>query len=433
LVALSALSGLAGCASTVSQPDRINFQSALAAGDYAGAAKAASAAGQIGPDGSSKNIVWSLNAGAALFESGDDKDAVSVLDMTEKLAQVDDLDRLHAAIDYRYTTYDGVMTNVYKAMAFLGEGDRDSARVEFRRAEDRQRRAEERFQREADYAASHNTVASRPEFGQLVQQAEKTPAYVTAGASLAELARYKPFENPFATYLSGIFLVSEGDDENGLYKLKRAAEVLGAGSAAASDLAWAEHARRHPARSAQVWVVFENGQSSTFHELRLLLPMVTGQQMTLALPVLAQNPPAYRALRVTAGAATAVTQPAGSFDAVMASEFARRRSMILAESVAEIVAKNVVSAVAQKSNNRLVHFAANLVANTSSADTRSWFALPKEFQAVRVPAPADGRIALTAADGTALGDATVPAGQNCIVWVKAQRAGARPAVQVFKL
>lgn len=430
---LSLLGGLVGCASPVTRHDQASFESLLDAGDYSAAAKAASDAGHIGTDGSTQNIVWSLNAGAALFESGDHKNAVAVLDTTEKLAQVDDLDRFHAAIDYRYATYDGVMTNVYKAMSFLGEGDRDNARVELRRAEDRQRRAEEQFQRQADYEAARNKNTATPDFAQMLQRAGQSSQYTDASAALAELAKYKPFENPFATYLNGIFLVSQGDYENGRYKLKRAAEVLGAGSAAADDLKWAELSHRQADHKSQVWIVFENGQSSTFHELRLTLPMVTGEQMTLALPVLAQNAPAYSALRVSAGGGSVDTQPAGSFDAVMASEFARRRAMILATAIAEVVAKNVMSAAVQKSDNVLVHLASNLVANVSSADTRSWLALPKEFQAVRLTAPSDGRITLTAPDGTSVGEVSVPSDQSSIVWVKAQRPGSHPAIQVFKL
>lgn len=69
------------------------------------------AAGHIGDDGKTENMVWSLNAGAALFNAGDRR-AVLVLDTTEKLAQANDLNRVHAAVDYTYTTYDGVMTNM---------------------------------------------------------------------------------------------------------------------------------------------------------------------------------------------------------------------------------------------------------------------------------------------------------------------------------
>jgi hypothetical protein len=155
--------------------------------------------------------------------------------------------------------------------------------------------------------------------------------------------------------------------------------------------------------------------------------------MTLALPVLAQNAPAYAALQVTAGTTAVQTAPAGSFDAVMASEFNRRRPVILAEAVAEVLVKNVTSEVAQQSKNPWLQLASTIVANVSTADTRSWIGLPKEFQAVRIDVPADGHLLLAAAGGQPIGEATVPTDKSSIVWVKAQQAGAHPAIQVFPL
>jgi hypothetical protein len=421
----------AGCASPMSTGDKMNFQAAMDAGDYKAAAAVAQQSGQITPDGQTKNIVWSLNDGAALFDAGDMRQSVVVLDTTEKLAQANDLNHMHGAVDYRYTTYDGVMTNVYKAMAFLAQGDRDNARVELRRAEDRQRRAEEHFQREIAAAQNHRQDA---QFASMMGQAQQNADYSNAGAALNELATYAPFENPFATYIQGVFLVSQGDNENGMASLKRAAAVLGPNSAAAADVAWAEQARRSLGHTKpQVWVVFENGQSATYHEMRMVLPMVTGQPMTLAMPMLVQNAPAYSGLQVQAAGATGATAPAGSFDAVMASEFLKRRPLILEEAVAEVLAKNVGAVVAQKTNNPFLKLAMAVVANVSTADTRSWTALPKDFQAVRIDAPQDGHVTVQTAQDQAVGDVSVPAGRSSIVWVKVQQAGAHPAIQVLPL
>jgi hypothetical protein len=433
LMAASVLS-LASCASPMSTGDKLNFQAALDAGDYKGAAAMAQTAGHITPDGQTQNVVWSLNAGAAMFDAGDMHNSVLVLDTTEKLAQANDLNHMHAAVDYRYTTYDGVMTNIYKAMAFLAQGDRDNARVELARAEDRQRRAEEHFQHEIAAGAAHQDGNQNAQFGDMLAKAEQSPEYENASNNLSALATYAPFENPFATYIRGIYLLSDGDYSKGMASLKRASQVLGPDSAATADVIWADkaHRSRKPAKP-QVWVVFENGQSATYHELRLVLPMVTGQPMTLALPTLVQNPPAYTALQVQAGGTSATTAEAGSFDAVMASEFAKRRPIILAEAVAEVLAKNVGSEIAQKSNNPWLKLASAVAANVSTADTRSWTALPKEFQVARIDAPADGHVTVQTAQGQPLGDVTVPVDHPSIVWVKVQQAGAHPSIQVLPL
>jgi hypothetical protein len=326
------------------------------------------------------------------------------------------------------------MTNVYKAMAFLGQGDKDNARVEFNRAENRQARAEQHFQAEIAAAETRHNANADPQYGAMLAQAQQSREYQDAVNNLSALAVYSPFENPFATYLGSIFFLNEGDYEKGMYGLRRASQVLGADSPATADLLWAERAhRRSGSLPPQVWVVFENGQSATYHELRLVLPMVTGQPMTLALPMLAPNAPAYPSLTIQADAVTAQTAPAGSFDAVMASEFRRRQPLIIGEAVAEVVAKNVGSMVAKKSNNVFLQLASTVVANVSTADTRSWLALPKEFQVARVDVPADGKLAIEGPGGAPLAQVDVPVGQPSIVWVKMQAPSAHPAVQVFKL
>jgi hypothetical protein len=117
----------------------------------------------------------------------------------------------------------------------------------------------------------------------------------------------------------------------------------------------------------------------------------------------------------------------------MASEFLKRRPLILEEAVAEVLAKNVGAVVAQKTNNPFLKLAMAVVANVSTADTRSWTALPKDFQAVRIDAPQDGHVTVQTAQDQAVGDVSVPAGRSSIVWVKVQQAGAHPAIQVLPL
>jgi hypothetical protein len=438
--ALACAGLLQACASPVTQQDAVGFQAQLRTGDYTGAANTAMRSGQISPDGESRNIVWSLNAGAALFDAGDAKGSVAVLENTERLMQADDLDTMRSALDYKFTTYDGVMANTYKALASLEQGDGDNARVEFRRAEDRQRRAEEYFQREASASQRQLAHAKSMDAKTLFNSAEQSSDYQGEISNLSQMAAaYAPFENPFSTYLGGIFLLAErdgtaSDREAGLHKLQRASGALGPdGASIRSDLIWARGVVSGVKTPPQTWVVFENGQSATFREMRLVLPMVTGHPMTLAIPALYPNAPASAHLNVQAGGVTTATSLVGSFDAVMASEFRKRMPVILTGVVVEAALKNGVSIAAQKSNNVMLRLISDVAANVSTADTRSWTALPKEFQAVRVVTPADGRIALTTAEGTPVGTIQVPTDRPSIIYVKMQCAGAKPSLQVIKL
>jgi hypothetical protein len=432
-----ALAGLLqGCASPVAKQDVAGFESQMNAGDYAGAASTAVRSGQIGPDGKSQNIVWSLNASSALFDYGDVAHSIPILDNTENMMQQNDLSTIHAALDYKFTTYDGVMVNVYKALAYQKQGDSASARVEFKRAEDRQRRAEEKFK--AEYDAAQQQIKQN-DLQALFLNAQQSSDYRNDDDVVARMAAgYAPFENPFATYLAGIFLLTTGDGtasdrEDALHDLRRASGMIGRnGAAVQADIAWAQ-AGKAAGKAPQTWVVFENGQSATFREIRLVLPMVTGHPMTIALPALTPNDAASAHLNVQAGGVTAATSPAGSFDAVMASEFRKRIPVILASAIVEAALKNGMSVAAQKSNNAAIRLISDVAANVSTADTRSWTALPKEFQVVRVATPADGHIALSTAEGASLGSVQVPTDRPSIVFVKLQHAGAQPGLQVIKL
>ncbi len=434
-VSLFALLAVSGCASQVSTADNQTFHSHYDAGDFKGAAGIAMAAGQVTDAGQTKNIVWSLNAGAALFHAGDPKRAVAVLDTTEQLAQANDNDHMHKAIDYQYTTYDGVMTNTYKALAALSLNDKATARVEFNRAEDRQRKAEELFQAEAAASRRQHNEASAPGFDQAFGAAQANKDYTASMANLTAMAAYAPFENPFETYLSGVFFVTEGDYQKGIDRLKRAKEILGATSQAAIDYDWAQKAHRKHARDAvpQVWVVLENGQSATYSAMQIVLPTVTGMPMTLALPVLNQNAPAYPFFRARRDGIEAESTNVGTFDYVMASEFKRRQPVIMAEAIAEVVLKNVAAEAAKKSGNAFVQLAVGIADNISTADTRSWTALPKDFQALRIPVPGDGVVQVNGPNGEMLATAHVPQGQASLVYIKVQRAGAQPAIQVIPL
>jgi hypothetical protein len=191
---------LAGCAGAVVRQDGANFDTRLNQGDYKGAAEVALASGKINPDGSSSNLAWSLNAGAALTYAGDAPRAVAVLDGAEKLMKNRDLDGLGNMGQYHYATYDGVMANTYKALNFLAEKDVNNARTEFIRLDDRQRRAKDDFEKEKtrlDAKAARSGI----DIAAMMKGVQKSSEYEAAERDIQNFASYQPFINPLSTYL----------------------------------------------------------------------------------------------------------------------------------------------------------------------------------------------------------------------------------------
>jgi uncharacterized protein len=117
---------------------------------------------------------------------------------------------------------------------------------------------------------------------------------------------------------------------------------------------------------------------------------------------------------------------------VMGSEFNRRYPSIIRNAVLEAALKVVLMNVAAQEKSGIALLAATVVSNVSVADVRSWSALPKNFQAARIETPKDGTVRLRTDAGVDLGTAQVPTDVSSIVYVKQERAGSPPAIQVLR-
>ncbi len=275
---LAALLLLAGCAGGVSKQDAANYDALLAQGNYRDAAQVALAAGQIQPGGSSKNLAWSLGAGAALLYSGDAPKSMKVLAGAEDLMALRDNDDF-TNTQYDYATYDGIMTDVYQGLGTLANSRTDDAQVFFNRVGDRQRRAEEKFAADKEKldAAAQQKASGQFDLTSALRNAEASAEYKAANDEIGNFGNYRPFINPAASYISAISRLSsaqtDSDFENARTELRRVHDMLGkaANPSVEKDLLWANSRKGTP--GAKVWVVFENGQAPTFAEYRITFPV----------------------------------------------------------------------------------------------------------------------------------------------------------------
>jgi len=164
--------------------------------------------------------------------AGEPSHAVQVLDGAEQLMTTRDVSNF-GNTQYDYATYDGIMVNTYKALAFLGTGNKADARVEFNRVGDRQARAEREF---AEQKAKLDAQAQRRAAGNFdlngaIQSAQNDQTYRAVQAELGQYANYKPFINPAASYLRAIYLLNNADTasdfEAARSELKRVADMTG--------------------------------------------------------------------------------------------------------------------------------------------------------------------------------------------------------------
>lgn len=390
--------------------------------------------GQIQLDGSSSNLLWSLNAGAALVYAGGNARTVPVLDHAEDMMKTRDESSVRDRGQYHAKTYDSVMVNTYKAIAAMEVGNSALARTELIRAEDRQRIAEEEFQKEAAAFQAHNG-ATDSNSRSMATSARSSAEYQAAMRDMGNYGGYTPFINPFATYLTGLYFLNtaDRDPERARNAFSRVRGISGDTPLLHGDYVLAEQRGKF---TPKVWVIFENGQGSTLNEYSMQIPIpVIGRHSGLsvvrvAMPNLHENAPAARGLLV--GQARQPTVVVGNFDYVQRSEFTRRYPSILTAAIAEVALKAVAQNLAAQEKTGVALLLTAVVSQVSTADTRSWSALPKDFHAARVETPKDGKLRIATMDGADLGTVTVPTDVSSIVYVKMVRAGSPPAMSVLR-
>ena len=366
-IPLMAAFAVQGCAGGVSSRDVAGYDGLLAQGDYPGAASFAVNAGKIAPDGNSENLLWSLDAGAAMAYSGDSARTVPVLDRAEDMIKrrelggaTDDLGQ------YRAKTYDKAMVNAYKAMNAMQSGKGDLARTELLRAEDRQRRAEDEFQAETVATQSHEGGGKDIDLQGAMKSALADPTYRQTVQEMANYGAYKPFINPFTTYLAGLYFLNTANSKPDTARnaFQRVRAIVGPSPLLDGDIALA---KQHSKISPKTWVIFENGHGSTLVQYAITFPVpIVGRRSgvsaaTVALPRLQQNAPAAGALLVGDGGQR--TTVVGNYDTVMKSEFHQRYPSILRAAVLEAVLKIALQNVAAQEKSGIALIAATVVSN----------------------------------------------------------------------
>jgi len=349
------------------------------------------------------------------------------------------------------------MAHLYKTHAHLALNDQASARVELNRAEERQRIARQRYQRQITELEAQNQqqLAITPSLSQALAVAQDSPEVRDAQANAARYRSAAPFQNPAAFYLRGIYLLSRGNADRVADDADKAAQAFDTASSMAGrprviveDLAAArQEARSGRRRPHQVWVLFENGQSPTFRQLNFTVPMpvlarqggVTVRPVTVSMADIVFNPSSYRNLDISAGGARASTELVANFESIIAREFMEGSNARLTAAVFEAVAKAVGISAANAVGRRvggiggaLLDVGATAAANITESDTRSWLMLPREIQAARVAVPSDGRVTISVPGGQQQ-TVSVPTGGSSIILVKAQTPISPLTVQVNPL
>ncbi len=338
------------------------------------------------------------------------------------------------AIAYKGAIYDGIMVNTYKAVNYMVMGDNDSARIEFNRAIDRQRRAKEYF--DSELAKTKDKMrANNPQAYNNASNAKNTGILDQNYPELSQFEPYTDFINPFATYMAGLFFYLDGDYAKAEFLMRQSAGMAGDNQYILEDLRLIE-AREHVENA--VWVVFENGLGPVKEEFRIDLPLFIAtnqvQYVGIALPKLRTRRQACPYLVVNDGEKNYNTEILGSMERVIQTEFAKEYTEIFIRAVASATAKGVAQYAMYKNEGSTGAMLMALYSlATTTADCRIWSTLPKDFQLLRIPKPATGLLRITPASGGSKPsmELKIPSQGNTIVYIRMIGPDIEPVYEII--
>lgn len=448
---------LVGCAGQQAKAN-LELDTILASGNYADAARTAEARMGLKSDPQSpdqaavvynpKHVLLHMEAAEAWRMSGDTERAIEHYDAAES-ALGDTSENVAgnvagkvgaALVNETLSTYtpspaESILINYYKALIFWSAGKPDLARVELNRADDRTRRAVERYTKEIE-AASEEAKKKKSD-----QTYSNPQVASTIDAQFPEMAAWAPYAEfivPPATYLQALFLGTSsdsGDREKARGIYERLAGIVGPQEAINEDIT--EVADKGLCVTDDcIWVLVENGLGPELQERKFSYPAFSGNgivNVQMALPALVSRfDPAVSNCVIAYGGGESHCEPFASMDRVIQTEFSKRFPGIVTRAVVSTVVKAVAQDQASRQGGLLGGLVAAIVSDAvTTADIRMWRSMPSQFTLNRLHRNGEPTVHLTINGQTT--DIDISGTGRRLVHVKSASAHLPPTITVVSI
>lgn len=323
--------------------------------------------------------------------------------------------------DYIGNVYEKVMINTYKGLNFMALGDFVNARIEFNRAIDRQRRAKEYFEAQIEEVREEN---SRDKNYRKAQNKYTQKAIHDEFRDIfSGFEAYPDFINPFTTYISGIFFLLDRDYARARDLLKRSVAMQPKNRQIRADFELADRLSGfYEKEKNYLWIIYESGQSMAKKEIRIDIPLFIFTDKVhyagLALPKLYARASSYDFVQVE----DKQSEMIADMDSIMKVEFEKRFSLISLEATLSLIAKTYIQYELHKSSPVGGFLGALYQGLTNRADVRSWTALPKNFQSLRVELN-ENPVIIRDDKGRVISVVEVETDRDALVYIKSSSRG----------
>ncbi|WP_104732286.1 COG3014 family protein [Helicobacter salomonis] len=339
--------------------------------------------------------LWDLQRGMSALMLGQYKDSISALDAAETLYNHHinlfnkSMSNVGAVLvndnvkTYIGSIYESVLMNYYKAMDYMLIGDPANARVEFNRANDRQRRAKEFY-----YKQIQKAIEKMREKGSARLSAQDSESKVQEVLSenysnLDRFAAYSDLINPAVSYLSGLFFALNSERAKGVDYLKEAYGISHAISIG-EDLLFFQH----PSEQKFTWIFIEDGKQATKQEFKITLPIPIPEGIytaSLALPQLVDGTDFHSNFSLSTAHQQRNFEELVLLDGLIGNEFKKQLPYIITRAITSTVLKVGLEAISNQYLGVLGGLFSSLYAAVStSADIRSPTIFPHKIYIARV-------------------------------------------------
>lgn len=345
-------------------------------------------------------------------------------------------------VDYNPMIMDGIYVQSYTILNALAQNNKDEAKIQVNRAYNIQQKAVDEFNKEIQKLKEENAkdIAQM----QRTEKAANKKNIADVMSNYKEFERwngYKNFVNPYVTYISGLYLMTNGhsnsDFEDASNYMKRVSGMVQNNSFVKQDLSLANKLASGTQKkiAPTAWVIFENGMVANFEEFRIDLPIFIAtnnvKTASLSLPYPKERQAAYKNISVSNGNKKVTTQLLTNVDSIFIAEFKKKLPVIVTKAVTKLTLQTVAQAIAQEKMGDLGGIAMSAYSvMTAGADTRSWYSLPKNVQLAKIAKK--GKY-LTLNIGGSNYKIEVPQEGNSLVYVRVPMAGTTPTINVINL